>query len=64
MTQGEIDRILSEDSIKSIPGTNNEKGTGIGLIISKKFLKLNGTSLKIESAPGEGTCMSFDIYKM
>lgn len=62
ISEDEIHRILNENSIKSKPGTDNEKGTGIGLIIIKNFLNINGSALKIESALGEGTCMMFDIY--
>ncbi len=39
---------------KSI-GTNNEKGTGIGLMLSKKFIESNGGQIEVTSTPGVGT---------
>lgn len=39
----------------STPGTNDEKGTGLGLIISKEFAVKNGGDINVKSTPGEGT---------
>ena len=41
-------------------GTNNEKGTGLGLALSKEFLIAIGATLKINSEKGKGTevCIS------
>jgi two-component system cell cycle sensor histidine kinase PleC len=35
------------------------QGTGLGLALSKAFVELHGSNLTIESAPGEGTRVSF-----
>lgn len=42
-------------------GTNNEEGTGLGLILSKEFVQKNGGELFIDSTVGEGTKISFTI---
>ncbi len=43
-----------ERKIKS-NGTNNEKGTGLGLFIVKEFVEKSGGSLRVESQPNIGT---------
>ena len=36
-------------------GTNNEKGTGLGLFIVKEFVEKNNGSIRVESSTGKGT---------
>lgn len=40
-------------------GTNNEEGTGLGLILSKEFVNKNGGDIFITSTLGKGTEISF-----
>lgn len=63
MSAEAIEQLIVEDSVTSKPGTNNERGTGLGLLLVKGFLKQNGSALKIESAPGKGTCVIFELEK-
>lgn len=44
--------------------SRNQGGSGIGLSLCEKIVRLHGSSLKIESTLGEGTIVSFflDIY--
>lgn len=39
----------------STPGTNNEKGTGLGLKICKEFSELHSGIIDVESNPGKGS---------
>jgi len=43
-------------------GTKNEKGTGIGLILSKEFIELNGGEISFESSD-KGTSFHFSLPK-
>ncbi|MEZ5011743.1 MAG: HAMP domain-containing sensor histidine kinase [Bacteroidales bacterium] len=42
-------------------GTANEKGSGLGLILCREFVKAHGGTLRIESKPGMGSRFSFTI---
>jgi len=39
----------------STPGTNSEKGTGLGLVLVKKFVDENQGTISVTSTPGSGT---------
>jgi anti-sigma regulatory factor (Ser/Thr protein kinase) len=39
-------------------GTNNEKGTGLGLLICKEMIDKNDGNISVDSKEGEGTCFS------
>jgi len=40
---------------------HNEKGTGLGLILSRGFVEMNGDSLTAESVPGKGSAFTLTI---
>ena len=48
--------LFTETEIESMPGTENEKGTGFGLKLCNELIKINNGSISVESKPGEGTC--------
>ncbi len=47
--------------ITSTPGTKNEKGTGLGLILCKEFIQMNGGAIWAESQPGKGSKFFFTL---
>ncbi len=44
-------------------GTNDESGTGLGLIIVREFIELMGSSIHVESELGKGSQFSFSLPK-
>ena len=44
-------------------GTDDEKGTGLGLIICRELVEKNGGKIWIESESGKGTKFFFTVAK-
>lgn len=44
--------------VRSEPGTNREKGAGLGLMLSKTFAGMMGGNLQVESSVGNGSAFS------
>jgi len=42
-------------------GTNGEKGTGLGLILSKEFITIHAGTIRAESEPGKGSTFKFTL---
>lgn len=59
MSKEVIDLIFSQNEHYTSLGTNNERGTGLGLMMVKDFIQKNNGLLKVTGVPGEGT--RFDI---
>jgi signal transduction histidine kinase len=52
---------ISKKEFISTRGTNNEKGTGLGLMFSYDLLAKLNESLTIRTEPGKGTTVIFSI---
>lgn len=54
-------KLLHTDTHFSTFGTNNEEGSGLGLLLCKAFVVKNGGKLWFTSKEGEGSIFSFSI---
>lgn len=62
MTGEDISKLFRSDVKNSeIGGSHKAKGTGLGLIITQEFVKLNQGTLSVVSQPGQGTTFCYTI---
>lgn len=61
MNQETLKKIFRIDSKFTNPGTNNEKGSGLGLILVKELAEKSGGSVEVKSMLGEGSQFSITL---
>ncbi len=59
--QPDVMQKLFGTQISSTPGTRNEKGTGLGLILCKEFVTMNGGEIWAESQVNKGSKFFFTL---
>jgi signal transduction histidine kinase len=53
--------LFTSDEMESTPGTENEKGTGIGLKLCYELVRINNGNISVESRENEGTCFTITL---
>ncbi len=61
ISKDNIPKLFQIENNASTLGTNQEKGTGLGLLLCKEFVEKNDGKIWVESELGEGTKISFTI---
>lgn len=61
ISSSKIDKLFRIDSKFTTPGTDNESGSALGLILCKEFVEKNGGKIRIESTVNAGTKVHFTL---
>jgi len=61
MGKEDLDKLFRIDVKHISVGTNNERGTGLGLILCKEFIQYHGGNIWVESQPQKGSTFYFSI---
>lgn len=61
MNEAAKSKLFRLDTQHSTAGTENEPGTGLGLIICQEMVQRNDGKIWAESEPGQGTVMQFTV---
>lgn len=54
-------RLFSDEKIVSEMGTKNEIGTGLGLILCRKYIEFHKGNIRVESQKGKGTTFFIEL---
>lgn len=57
----DLGKLFNAETHFTRPGTNKERGVGIGLLITKEFLDNNNGSIRVASELGKGTTFTFSL---
>jgi signal transduction histidine kinase len=60
MQQHEVEQLFTFTKVSTI-GTSNEKGSGLGLILSKEFIEINKGTIEAVSSPGKGSSFKISL---
>ncbi len=58
-----LSTLFNLDKRHSTPGTHNEKGSGLGLILAKEFVERNGGNLTVKSVINQGSTFTITLPK-
>lgn len=61
MSQETIHKIFDQSTTMTSPGTENEGGSGLGLVLCREFVKRLNGRLWVESVEGEGSSFIFTL---
>lgn len=61
--ESDIEKLFRIDVSFTTKGTQQEKGTGLGLALCKEIVNIHGGKIKVESKFGEGTKIIFTLNK-
>lgn len=63
MRQEDVAKVFRIDRSHTTVGTNNERGTGLGLKLCKEFVERNGGTIWVESTLNKGSMFTFTLFR-
>ncbi len=57
----QVRQLFEEKALSSSPGTAGERGTGLGLLVSRQFVERSGGKMWAESQAGQGSAFHFTV---
>lgn len=61
LTEAEMEKLFKLDTHFSKKGTRNEQGSGLGLLLAKEFVEINGGQLVVNNKLEQGLELSFTL---
>jgi signal transduction histidine kinase len=61
ISESQQKQLFTAEEVISTPGTENEKGTGLGLKLCAELVNINKGTITVESKEGEGSCFSITL---
>ncbi|MDI6403110.1 HAMP domain-containing sensor histidine kinase, partial [Balneolaceae bacterium ANBcel3] len=63
MDETTLNQLFKLEELRSRPGTGNEKGTGLGLLICRELIEKNNGTIEVKSTLGEGSTFIITLPK-